>query len=32
MVAGLTACLIDRVTGARQIFSLDQLKDLGLAN
>jgi hypothetical protein len=30
--AGLTASLIDRVTGARQIFSLDQLKDLGLAN
>jgi hypothetical protein len=32
MVAGLTASLIDRATGARQIFSLDQLKDLGLAN
>ena len=32
MVAGLTACLIDRVTGATQTFSLDQLKDLGLAN
>jgi hypothetical protein len=30
--AGLTESLIDRVTGARQIFSLDQLKDLGLAN
>jgi hypothetical protein len=30
MVAGLTACLIDRATGARQIFSRDQLKDLGL--
>jgi hypothetical protein len=31
MDAGLTASLIDRATGARQIFSLDQLKDLGLA-
>jgi hypothetical protein len=30
MVAGLTASLIDRATGARQVFSLDQLKDLGL--
>ena len=30
--AGLTASLIDRATGARQIFSLDQLKELGLAN
>jgi hypothetical protein len=30
--AGLTACLIDRATGARQIFSIHQLKDLGLAN
>jgi len=29
--AGLTAPLIDRATGARQIFSLDQLRDLGLA-
>jgi hypothetical protein len=32
MVAGLTASLIDRATGARLIFSLDQLKDLGLAS
>src|ERR1700729_3865531 len=32
MVAGLTASLIDRATGARQMFSLDQLRDLGLAN
>ncbi len=32
MVAGLTASLIDRATGARQIFSLDQLKELGLAS
>jgi hypothetical protein len=32
MHAGLTASLIDRATGARQIFSLDQLKDLGLAS
>jgi hypothetical protein len=31
MDAGLTASLIDRATGARQIFSLTQLKDLGLA-
>jgi hypothetical protein len=31
MDAGLTASLIDRATGARQIFSLNQLKDLGLA-
>ena len=31
MHAGLTASLIDRATGARQIFSLHQLKDLGLA-
>jgi hypothetical protein len=30
MVAGLTASLIDRATGARQIFSRDQLRDLGL--
>jgi hypothetical protein len=30
--AGLTACLIDRSTGNRQIFSLNQLKDLGLAS
>jgi hypothetical protein len=30
--AGLTASLIDRVTGNRQIFSLHQLKDLGLAS
>jgi hypothetical protein len=30
--AGLTAALIDRVTGARQIFSLEQLKELGLAS
>jgi hypothetical protein len=29
--AGLTASVIDRATGARQIFSLRQLKDLGLA-
>jgi hypothetical protein len=27
----LTASLIDRATGAKQIFSLHQLKDLGLA-
>jgi hypothetical protein len=32
MDAGLTASLIDRATGARQIFSLNQLKDLGLAS
>jgi hypothetical protein len=31
MHAGLTASLIDRATGAKQIFSLHQLKDLGLA-
>jgi hypothetical protein len=30
--AGLTAFLIDRATGRRQIFSHHQLKDLGLAN
>jgi hypothetical protein len=30
--AGLTASLIDRATGARQIFSLTQLRELGLAN
>jgi hypothetical protein len=30
--AGLTAFLIDRATGHRQIFSHHQLKDLGLAN
>ena len=30
--AGLTACMIDRSTGNRQIFSLNQLKDLGLAS
>ena len=30
--AGLTACVIDRATGARQIFSLDQLEALGLAS
>ena len=30
--AGLTACIIDRVTGARQIFSLAQLEALGLAS
>jgi hypothetical protein len=32
MLAGLTASMIDRATGARQIFSLHQLKDLGLAS
>jgi hypothetical protein len=32
LVAGLTASLIDRATGDRQIFSLHQLKDLGLAS
>ena len=32
LYAGLTASLIDRATGARQIFSLNQLKDLGLAS
>jgi hypothetical protein len=31
MHAGLTASLIDRVTGAKLIFSVHQLKDLGLA-
>jgi hypothetical protein len=30
--AGLTAFLIDRATGHRQIFSHHQLKDLGLAS
>ncbi len=30
--AGLTASLIDRSTGARQIFSLNQLEALGLAS
>jgi hypothetical protein len=30
--AGLTAPLIDRATGSRQIFSLSQLQELGLAN
>jgi hypothetical protein len=30
--AGLTAPIIDRATGSRQIFSLTQLQDLGLAN
>lgn len=30
--AGLTASLIDRVTGARQVFSLHQLEALGLAS
>lgn len=29
--AGLTASLIDRATGAPQVFSRHQLKDLGLA-
>jgi hypothetical protein len=32
LCAGLTAPVIDRVTGSRQIFSLSQLQDLGLAN
>ena len=32
MLAGLTADMIDRVTGDRQMFSLHQLKDLGLAS
>jgi hypothetical protein len=32
LYAGLTASVIDRATGARQIFSLSQLKDLGLAS
>jgi hypothetical protein len=31
LVAGLTASLIDRATGAPLIFSLRQLRDLGLA-
>ena len=30
--AGLTASVIDRVTGARQVFSLNQLKELGIAS
>jgi hypothetical protein len=32
LLAGLTARLIDRATGHRQIFSLHQLKDLDLAS
>ena len=32
LLAGLTTSLIDRVTGDRLIFSVHQLKDLGLAN
>jgi hypothetical protein len=32
LLAGLTAPLIDRATGDRLIFSVHQLKDLGLAN
>ena len=32
LLAGLTASLIDRATGDRLIFSVHQLKDLGLAN
>ena len=32
LLAGLTANTIDRVTGDRQMFSLHQLKDLGLAS
>jgi hypothetical protein len=32
LVAGLTASLIDRNTGARLIFSHGQLKELGLAS
>jgi hypothetical protein len=32
LLAGLTADMIDRVTGDRQMFSLHQLKDLGLAS
>jgi hypothetical protein len=32
LLAGLTAPLIDRATGHRLIFSLHQLKDLGLAS
>ncbi len=30
--AGLTASLIDRATGARQVFSFNQLKALGVAS
>ncbi len=30
--AGLTASVIDRATGARQVFSLSQLKALGMAS
>ena len=30
--AGLTASVIDRATGARQIFSLNELKALGMAS
>ncbi len=30
--AGLTAAVIDRVTGARHMFSLNQLKALGMAS
>jgi DNA mismatch repair protein MutH len=32
LLAGLTAPLIDRATGAPLFFSIHQLKDLGLAN
>jgi hypothetical protein len=32
LLAGLTANMIDRVTGDRQMFSIHQLKDLGLAS
>jgi len=32
MDAGLTASVIDRATGARQIFSINQLEALGLAS
>ena len=32
LLAGLTANMIDRVTGDPQMFSLHQLKDLGLAS
>jgi hypothetical protein len=32
LAAGLTASLIDRATGAPLIFSLGQLRDLGLAS
>src|ERR1700729_1912959 len=32
LLAGLTTSPIDRVTGDRLIFSVHQLKDLGLAN